>query len=717
MEHTYTSLNNKLTLIVSDNYGCNNEEYLNDEYLLSADSTYKYANNDFGHCVYSNVRRANKNISTNGGRCAFFVKNTSGSFGISWSASSNNVNAPQLYGGSKATSSSSIPSVNQSWLSISQLYPHDYWSYSGSYVSGVFNFASNIPIFETQSQATEYVTNGTGLKNALNYKPDETSPNGDKFEITNCWTHGIWLNDTQPQVTRVDYRNFRGKMTDGTFALYPISGIDDGKLKMGIKNNATFVDMEYSTNGLDWYATDEFPFEYFYRKRTNELGEFDYALTFGNTRIPEFEDETTAQDYIDGNIDISEATNWGEISSSYPTHNGTGNEEDATTFGEVFTRNVFSQLYLCDTGGLYEISNALFDFDVTTLQGAWNDIKKGLEMYGTDPMQVVQGLRYYPFDLSTIFTNVSSQQYIYFGAYQLTMQSSVKKVIYCNGSIDLGSIYLKRTFNDWRDFEPYTKLSIYLPYVGSFPLDAKKYYNKTIDIKYFIDLRTGACTACLIADDVLLDWFDGIIGTEMPITLTDYASYAQSQLNIIMRNAGIGIAAEGMTGNIAAKGMKAAMGYNENANAVQDAALAGDPLKSSLSAQTAGSYGKQAMIAAGVGGAALLGTVAVGTGMKTAFDMMRTGTAAHTKTRPASSAMINQYLPQYAYFRFEILEIDESPYLNALYGRPTNESGLIMNFDGYLECEDVSLICPIATDNERQEIIDLLKAGIYITPP
>lgn len=591
----------------------------------------------------------------------------------------------------------------------------------GSAVTRGYNYSNfMVSPFRFEVSRMDAVSNGKFYDqngNVLINFPDETTPDGEVFTITNCWAHGTWISDTQPPVTRIYYRNFRAKMVSGKFALYPISGIDDGKLKMGIKNDAEFYDMEYSTDGLNWTSTDTFPFEYFLRKRTNELGEFDYGLTFGNSHIPEFDDENTAQDYLDGNVDISEARNWGEISNDYPIHNGTGTEEDATTFGQVYTRALFSQLYLCNVGALYEISNALFDYDVTTLSGLWEDIKKGLEMYGTDPMQVVQGLRYYPFDLSTIFTNVQDQDYIYFGAYQLTTTNHVKKIIYANGSLDLGTVFIKRTFNDWRDFEPYTKLSIYLPYVGSFPLDAKKYYNKTVDIKYFIDLRTGACTACLIADDVLLDWFDGIIGTEMPITLTDYSSYAQSQLNIIMRNAGIGIAAEGMTGNIAAKGMKAAMGYNENANAVQDAALAGDPLKSSLSAQTASSYGTQAMVAAGVGSAALLGTVAVGTGMKTAFDLMRTGTAAHTKTRPASSAMINQYLPQYAYFRFEILEIDETPYLNALYGRPTNESGLIMNFSGYLECEDVSLICPIATDNERQEIIDLLKTGVYITPP
>ena len=76
--------------------------------------------------------------------------------------------------------------------------------------------------------------------------------------------------------------------------------------------------------------------------------------------------------------------------------------------------------------------------------------------------------------------------------------------------------------------------------------------------------------------------------------------------------------------------------------------------------------------------------------------------------------MINNFLPQYPTFMFEIMEIDESPYLNELYGRPSNASGLLGDFSGYLEAEDVMLICPIATDNERQEIIDLVRSGIYI---
>ena len=670
--------------VVNDTYSCDAEEsYITDPHIVFTDYAKIVNDNEYNYSGGSVGFPANTPV-------AFFIEEYIPSSGAEYPINFATTGDVYIYD----------TNHNQVGLPGADGYRYD------SVTTLTCTVSTNVPIFATSTEAFTYVNNSDTTsrraylrEHAINFDSGETSPEGIDFELKVGWTTGTWLNDTQPTVTRVDIQGLRGKLTSGKFALYKIDGIDDNKLKYGIKSNASFFDLEYTTDGMNWTSTDSIPFEFIYRRRINELGTFGYALYVNNSAIPIWNNASDAQDYLDGNKDIEESENWGDISSKYPANNPTGELEEETEFGEVYTRNVFSQLYLCNVSAIYEISNALFDYDVTTLSGLWEDIKKGLEMYGSDPMEVVQGLRYYPFDLSQYFTSVQNQNYIYFGAYQLQLQNStVNKLIYCNGYIDLGSVAIKRTFNDWRDFEPYTKLSIYLPYVGNFPLEAKKYYGKTVNIRYFIDLRTGACTACLIADGVLLDWFDGIIGTEMPITLTDYSSYAQSQLNIIMRNAGIGIAAEGIAGSAGVKVAKA--GIN------------------AIPTEVAKDMTGPEIVATGVAGAlgatALAGGIAVGTYMKTAFDVMRTGTAAHTKTRPASSAMINQYLPQYPYFRFEILEIDETPYLNELYGRPSNASGTIANFSGYLEAEDVMLICPIATDNERQEIIDLVRSGIYI---
>lgn len=574
------------------------------------------------------------------------------------------------------------------------------------------------------------ISSGYDINKCLNMLTDIEAPDSTEYFYYGV-ANKISVNN-YGESSQLDFptlnRGFRLKIPEGRVSFYVQDGIENDALWFNINIGDTPLvayysyDCDVNGNGT-WqemeYAPTTLPFSKVYRWSEKEIGEYYCAgpskpFKTLNTNIPIYGTQEESDLYNSTGEGLENAINYNEISNYYDIDNPTGIEDDLTEFGENYTRSFFTQCYLCNTGAVQEISNNLFDYDVTTLSGIWENIKKGLEMYGTNPMEVVQGLRFYPFDLSQIFSSTQSQNYIYFGAYQLQLQSSsVYKVIYANGYKDLGTVSVRRTFNDWRDFEPYTKLSIYLPYIGRYPLKAERYYGKQVNIRYYIDIRTGLACACLIADGVLLDWFDGQIGTEMPITLTDYASYSQTQINTILRNATIGIGAEGMAGNVIVKGVKNALNYNQNAQAVQEAALM-SPSTSSLSAQTAGSYGTQALVGTGIASGALVGGIAVGTAMKTGFDLMKTGTAANTSVKGSSSSMINSFLPQYPTFMFEILEIDESPYLNELYGRPSNASGRIADFSGYLEAEDIMLICPIATDSERQEIIDLVRSGIYI---
>ena len=430
--------------------------------------------------------------------------------------------------------------------------------------------SSNIPIFVNVQDAINYCFFGTMeyASLAVNFKEAEiVTDDTNEYYIYNRYRSAeiskgiVEFNGDMHQLNeRILYNgNDICLYRDSTNPFMLTIKCGSGLVGSYFSNTGTIENVPYYdfSSRLD-YSTP------FYSTYSSRFGISDYEgnIAIGlATNLPIWDSESDADDFLNGTKDITECGNWDSISSD-PVYkdiitNLTELPETATEFGEVYIRNIFSQLYLCNSSALYEISNNLFDYDVTTLSGVWEDIKKGLEMYGSDPMQCVQGLRFYPFDLTSIFADISSQNYVYFGAYQLQLQnSSVYKMVYANGYKDLGSVTIKRTFKDWRDFEPYTKLSIYLPYVGKYQLDLKKYYDKTVNIRYYLDIRTGACCACLIANGVLLDWFDGLIGTEMPITLTDYSSYAQNQINIIMRNAGIGVAGEGAVGALGVKGVK-----------------------------------------------------------------------------------------------------------------------------------------------------------------
>ena len=393
--------------------------------------------------------------------------------------------------------------------------------------------ATNIPIFEFSTDAVNYINAQSDeialeiLQDALNYLDDETEPTGVDFKIINAWTTGEWTQYGAPAVTSVNYRCLRGRIVSGRMCYTPVAGIVNGCLKNRIISNAEFYGLETSTDGTSWtpVPNNQLPFDFFYRKRVDELGEFSYALTFDNTGLPRFEDPDDADDYIDGILNESDADNWDEISDSYPDPQITiGNPDDQPTdMGEVYTRAFFSQQYICSASAMSEIANALFD---TNPSGLWEDIKKGLEMYGDSPVDDIQGCMFFPFDLSSVFHNTQSQNYIYFGGYKFDLQNnSVLKILYPNGYIDFGSFFCKYRFNgSFRDYAPYRRLTVYLPYVGWAELDIKRYIGKTVSVRYYIDTRTGGCMACLFADGILYDYFNGQIGISMQINANDFVT-------------------------------------------------------------------------------------------------------------------------------------------------------------------------------------------------
>lgn len=60
--------------------------------------------------------------------------------------------------------------------------------------------------------------------------------------------------------------------------------------------------------------------------------------------------------------------------------------------------------------------------------------------------------------------------------------------------VDCGSIEVsaKSFTNSYLDFSPYTQISLYLPFIGTQPLDADEVMNSTINVVYHIDVLTGA---------------------------------------------------------------------------------------------------------------------------------------------------------------------------------------------------------------------------------
>ena len=543
---------------------------------------------------------------------------------------------------------------------------------------------TNIPIFETLAECQDYVNAQTELaretafKKALNYtyiKEEE----GDEFEITNPWIHGTWTQYGVSTTGSIAYRNVKGKISKtGKLAFYKMPfHTGDADLKYGVISTGNFSALQYSVDGITWQNTDYFPFNFFYRERTDELGSFNFGYSFGFSRFTVWENEDDALGFIQGTKDPEEALNWPEISSGFPVFNPTGDEVEETEFGHVYTEGFFSQQYILNATALREIANGLFD---TSNGGVWENIKKGLDMFGSDPIQAVMGLSYWPFSISSIFTNISSQSYIYFGGFKFDLVnagSSCARIIYPDGYKTIASTQMiRRRFNSWRDFEPYTKLYIMLPYIGTYQLDLARYYDKVLEVRYYIDTRTNSVIAALISGGTLIDYFNGQMGCTMPISLSDYSGFANAQINTLL-------GAGGQAANAFGNGI----------------------------AQAPMMAGSAAALAGGVAGVAISGAAV---GAKTVYGLSQNNINDFNKTKGGSTSMINQFLPQKVTLIWEMMEDCAPANYGQMFGYPSMKEGKLVNFSGFLKCQSVKIECPYATEREKERLKQMLLSGIYI---
>ena len=117
----------------------------------------------------------------------------------------------------------------------------------------------------------------------------------------------------------------------------------------------------------------------------------------------------------------------------------------------------------------------------------------------------------------------------------------------CNESIviNVGSITLPRKYNNFLDFEPYTKVQIYLPFYGCAMLDSSLVIGRTITIKYIIDVITATAKIKIIHDNKTLYEFKTTCGSDLPITSSNRASVEMGYLS-----SGVGMGVSIASGNV-----------------------------------------------------------------------------------------------------------------------------------------------------------------------
>lgn len=348
-----------------------------------------------------------------------------------------------------------------------------------------------------------------------------------------------------------------------------------------------------------------------------------------------------------------DSTDW--IPTGQPTDGtgggiGTGDNDsdDITELDpDVSVVSTFNQQYACTAAQLGDFADYLWT----------STFLDDLKLLFNDPMEGVISCRMFPFSLTSHDgAHVGASTPINIGNVVTTANGHpIGNGYSCR--FDLGSISVDEYYGSALDYEPYTKLAIYLPYIGIKDISTNDFMGKTLAVKYIVDITTGACIAQVWAGTQLLYTYDGKIGVEIPVSSTNAAQFAA------------GLAMTGL------------------------ASIGG-------------------FVASGGNALAAAGTV-LATAKGVASNQF------HINHGGANSPFAGFYMPQYPFLIINRPIQSLPSNFGAMYGFPSNVARKLSTLTGFTQVDEIQLSAitnstAYATQNELDEIERLLKEGVIL---
>ena len=222
----------------------------------------------------------------------------------------------------------------------------------------------------------------------------------------------------------------------------------------------------------------------------------------------------------------------------------------------------------------------------------------------------------------------------------------------------MGSVSIDNYIGSFMDYSPYTKISIYLPYIGIRELNPDDVMGCTISVGYNVDVLTGGVNAYInVSGKGCIYQYCGSAIQNVPLTAINYSGAIQ---NAISGVGAIGTSIAGfMTGN-------AALGATGVMSLATQASNVASNLKPTI--QRSGSMG-------------------------------------------GSSGLMSVQKP---YVIIERPNISTPANFNKMWGNMTNVFMKLQDCTGFTIVDQIHLDNVICTEGEREELYKLLKEGVIL---
>lgn len=567
---------------------------------------------------------------------------------------------------------SSLPSVNNNWV-------------NNGYAQEII-YGSNIPIFDTEAHAKAYLRDSSelaGLLNKSSKDPEDVYKQQFDYWFIYSTTGENTRNVMNPD-NESDFLRFMPKNQEEDkicFLWHDPTESEPWTLELHYYSSIPAYRSD-SEDG-DYNITLDVPWKYL--DRSISFGADDYYTSFRwLSNIPRADSVQQMEDYFNGVIDITQMSNYDQIAridNSIIDPNFIGTDKDTET---SLGTNGMQYGYGCR---LYAITNlelsALFNelFDPLNLQ----DILDGQKVFGADGItESIAGILYIPLsDLSDI-CGLGSLSNIKIGSWE-SQNAQGRRINNNSGIIDVGSFTWTPTYNDFRDFEPYTMAFIETGFWGFHQLQISKYYGKTVSCKVAIDVTTGATSLMLFGEGIMLDQFQGTCGASRPFVATDNNAYMNS---IISAVTGASATGSGAVNNVG--------------SAVADAGKL---------AEAGGAVGAAG---AGIGAVGIAGGIAA-SGIFAGYNIKNAVDSPPQLSRGNLSGNLGYYAGNKISFIIAQKRTIVPENRADVIGLPSGHGAAVGTFSGFLSCSAFKLADGFTgTDEERAQIMEIMKGGIYL---
>lgn len=364
-----------------------------------------------------------------------------------------------------------------------------------------------------------------------------------------------------------------------------------------------------------------------------------------------FQDIRYSNDYNNLNAKPLQITTTGQYISNTPTQGGYGGNTGAFN-------NDSDTIDFDDAPNLSALGTGLISMFTPTQaqlenlgQALWSeDFIQNVAQLWTDPLSLIISLGIVPMAL-----NKGALTNVKLGGLELGLLEAVDSVAMYKldnqyFQVDCGSITLSEYFGNFLDYNPYTQCQIYLPFVGTQHLDIDDVMGSTIHVKYNVDLLSGAFV-CQI-------------------------KCTRENLDSVL--------------------------YNYNGN-----------LMTPLPITSHNFQGLYSSVIQGLGGIAQVATGNVFGGAST----IASATLSNKQTINRSGSISGNtgslsHMKPYLILNRPIQNIPAN--YNSLHGYPSNMYQQLGDLSGYTVIDSINVDSLTCTQEEKNEIISLLKNGVYL---